>query len=294
VPLLITTSTFISLVKSIMDGIGKVIHEQVLIGIVSPLLIGLFFLFARSITTSNEVMSIYFISSVAGAFLCLGVAWLYLSKSWLSTSVPPEIPRRIDNLWLTSASLSNVFLINTDIIILQHYTESSMIGFYGIISSLVTVLTVAISAGNSIYAPAIVRQYQSLDYGAARATFASVQKHVLTWSIPFFVVLCLFPEKILFLLVGAEVPTDISTSLVILCAAQMINSATGPVATSLYMKGEIKYFAKSMIFCATVNLVGCLALVPYFGVLGASISTAVSIGLANIIQYIKAKTLEII
>lgn len=293
-PLLVLLTTFSILAKSALDGLGKVLTEQYVIGIVTPCITALLFATAAKIETPNRLFFTYSYSVFFGFLILLITAAIFAKPALSSGSFPVDMPKRSENWWLMSAGLSNVVLLNTDIIILNNYTNNEIVGIYGIVSSIVAVLAMAISAGNSIYAPIIVKKYQTGDYVAARKTFLAVQKHVLFWSTPLFIVACIFPNEIINLLTGVPTPIDISYCLIILSIAQMVNAATGPVATSLYMKGEIKFFSMTMILSAFLNLIGNIWLVPKVGVIGAATSTAVVIALANITQFLRAKQLKII
>jgi O-antigen/teichoic acid export membrane protein len=92
-------------------------------------------------------------------------------------------------------------------------------------------------------------------------------------------------------LAGKAPSIELSRCLVILAIAQLVNAATGPVATSLYMKGEVAFFAGSVIVSALFNIAGNLALVPDYGAVGAATSTATAI--ANLAQYLRARYLRI-
>ncbi|WP_435036997.1 hypothetical protein [Pseudomonas neuropathica] len=292
-PLLIFLRSLAALAKAVLDGLGKVVVEQYALGIVLPLLTILCFIFAGTLDSVDSLFVIYSLSALIGLAVLAGIATTAAGPG-LDASQAPPAEKRSHNWWLMSAGLSNVVLLNTDIIIMGHYVAEGVIAVYGIISVVVAVMTMAISAGNAIYAPVIVKHYQNNDYRAARIIFRSVQKRVLIWSLPFFLIVSLFPGEIIGALTGNATAPDLAGCLIILAVAQLVNAATGPVATSLYMKGEIAFFASSMMIAVVLNIAGNLWLVPEFGVLGAAVSTAVVIALANVAQYLRARQLHIV
>jgi O-antigen/teichoic acid export membrane protein len=291
-PTLIFLRTIGAFVKAVVDGLGKVIVEQYMTGIAFPFMTIACFIIAGKLQTVSGIFIVFCLSASIGILILGGMATRY-ARSGLTVASAPEGQKRSQNWWLMSAGLSNVVLLNTDIIILGHFVPQSTIAVYGIIGTVVAIMTMAITAGNALFAPIIVKQYQAGDDAHARETFVSVQKHVLLLSTPFFVVACLFPGPILGVLTGGTVHAELSHCLMILAVAQLINAGTGPVATSLYMKGEITFFAKSLISAALLNVAGNLWLVPKYGVIGAAVSTATAISLANVIQYVRAKQLKI-
>jgi O-antigen/teichoic acid export membrane protein len=175
-----------------------------------------------------------------------------------------------------------------------YYVTERTIAIYGIICGLVAAMAIAISAGNAIFAPVIIKHYQNYDYHTARKTFRFVQKCVLLLSLPLFFTLCLFSNEILSNFSNSIVEQDLISCLIILAVAQLINAATGPVATSLYMRGDIPFFAISMMACVVLNVAGNIWLVPRYGALGAAFSTATVITLVNVVQYTRARQLNIV
>ncbi len=82
--------------------------------------------------------------------------------------------------------------------------------------------------------------------------------------------------------------------LAILAAGQVVNSGTGPVVALAIVTGQQNVTARVFGWCAAINIVLCLALVPHFGLLGAAFAASVTLALMNIwLHQIVSRTLGI-
>ncbi|WP_158275419.1 lipopolysaccharide biosynthesis protein [Pseudomonas sp. HMWF034] len=291
--ILLFLRTLMLLTKAVLDGMGQVAAGQYCVGLVMPLITMACFIPLNPMSDIKNVLMLYSLSVALGfAALVFLFVFKYQPDRDDESSSDVEIKRE-GNWWLMSTRLSNVILLKADIIIMSYYIEDRSIAIYGLICQVVTILTISISAGNAIFGPAIVKQYNAGDLDSARNTFRSVQKYVLAWSCPLFMLLCLFPGFILSILTGESVDGPFSFCLVVLAISQMANAATGPVATALYMKGEVVFFSLSMIISVFLNVIGNLVLVPRYGIAGAAAATATVAILVNLVQYMKARSLKI-
>lgn len=293
-PLLLLLRSLTALMKGVLDGLGKVIAGQYSIGIFLPIITALCFTALGTSGDINNVLLTYSFSAFLGLMVLVSIFFFARKPKIDNEQHSPVEMKRTTNFWLMSTSLSNVALLNADVIIMGSYVDNQSIAIYGVICQTAAVVTIAISAGNAIFGPVIVRQYQSGDFSSARATFRLVQKYVLLWSLPLFLVLSVFPGFVLNLLVGEPVDSAFSICLTLLVAAQMVNAGTGPVATALYMKGEISFFAISMMSSVILNVIANLLLVPRYGVIGAAAATATTVILVNLVQFFRARMLKIV
>ncbi|WJV26256.1 MULTISPECIES: oligosaccharide flippase family protein [Pseudomonas] len=292
-PLLLLLRSLTALIKGVLDGLGKVIAEQYSIGIFLPLITIVCFALLGASGDINNVLLTYSFSAFLGLMVLVSILFFTRKPDIDNEQHSPTDMKRSTNFWLMSTSLSNVALLKADVIIMGNYVDDHSIAIYGMICQVVTVVTIAISAGNAIFGPVIVKHYQNDDFTSARRTFRLVQKYVLLWSLPLFLVLSVFPGLVLSLLVGEPVGGAFSVCLVLLAVAQMVNAGTGPVATALYMKGEIAFFAISMMSSVVLNVIANLLLVPRYGVIGAAAATATVVILVNLAQFFRARTLKI-
>jgi len=101
-------------------------------------------------------------------------------------------------------------------------------------------------------------------------------------GLPLVIVVIVFPSLILSIF-GAEFE-DGGLYLQIMIIGQFVNVLTGAVAFLLILTGNAVRMRNAMIFVAIVVLVLNLTIVREFGAMGASISTAIGVALANILN----------
>jgi len=76
--------------------------------------------------------------------------------------------------------------------------------------------------------------------------------------------------------------------LTILAIGQFINVATGSVGYLLMMSGHERLMRNNVACMAIVNIFISLLLIPWLGVIGAAISTAISLAAVNLIAVVIA------
>jgi len=91
----------------------------------------------------------------------------------------------------------------------------------------------------------------------------------------------LFPEWLMSFF-GEEFRTA-STALVILALGQFVNIATGSVSYLLSMTGFERKVRDNAFFSALIGVALGFALIPNYGLLGASIATAIAIASQNLL-----------
>lgn len=112
-------------------------------------------------------------------------------------------------------------------------------------------------------------------------------KYVFLLSLPPFLVLVIFPENVL-KLIEPEFASG-KYVLVFLALAQILNAFGGPVSLLLKMSGHQKAVMKVILFVLVFALIANIVLISYFGIIGAAIATASSIGIKNLWLLILSK-----
>jgi O-antigen/teichoic acid export membrane protein len=140
-----------------------------------------------------------------------------------------------------------------------------------------------------MFAPRIAAEHARGD----RATLETMLKRVTYWNvslaIPAFAVLLLVPHALLRLF-GPAYPAG-ATALVILAAGQLFNAATGPLGQVINMSGRPYLTLLNNAAVAALNVVGCLVLIPRYGMSGAACSTTASIVLVNLVKLLQVRVL---
>ncbi len=193
----------------------------------------------------------------------------YQTRLWIATSIPLLLFHGFD-----------VFLHNTDILVLSRYVDPSQVAVYFAalkIISLVSLVHFAVGA-------AIANRFSAHKARGERAKLQSAVRDAVKWTFwPSLAgaILLLVLGKPLLWLFGEEFTAGYPVMFV-LAAGLVIRAAMGPVEMILNMLGEQKLCAAVLFGSAGINLVLNFALIPAYGLMGAAFATAASMALGAI------------
>ena len=140
-----------------------------------------------------------------------------------------------------------------------------------------------------MFAPRIAAE----DARGDRRTLEMMLKRVTYWnvslSIPVFALLLLCPGRCS--RCSAPRYETGATALAILAAGQLFNAATGPLGQVINMSGRPYVTMLNNAAVAALNIVGCLILIPRYGITGAACSTTAAITLVNLIKLVQVRLL---
>jgi O-antigen/teichoic acid export membrane protein len=184
---------------------------------------------------------------------------------------------------LTSLLLQTILW--TDTVLVGRLRTAAEVAVYTIAQRLLSPgQTISTSTGQ-MFAPRIAAEHAR----GEREVLAKMLKRVTYWnvalSIPVFSVLLLLPGPLLHLF--GETYSRGATALAILAAGQLFNAATGPLGQVINMSGRpyVTLFDNAAV--AGLNVVGCLILIPRYGITGAACSTTASLTLVNAIKLVQ-------
>ena len=231
---------------------------------------------------------------VAVSWLTLLVALVQLARALPRAFVPSRAPARVQALLRFSLpqTLTVVLLqtmLWTDTVLLGRLRTAGEVGIYTIVQRLLSPAQTVSTATAQMFAPRIAAEHARGD----RETLEVMLKRVTYWNvslaIPAFAVLLLVPRPLLELF-GPAYPAG-ATALVILAAGQLFNAATGPLGQVINMSGRPYLTLLNNAAVAGLNIVGCLVLIPRYGMSGAACSTTASIVLVNLVKLVQVRVL---
>jgi O-antigen/teichoic acid export membrane protein len=237
-----------------------------------------------------------------------GLSWTFLAVSWLTLLVaiallaralpaafaPARAPARLGELLRFSLpqTLTVVLLqtlLWTDTLLLGRLRTAAEVGVYTIVQRLLSPAQTVSTATGQMFAPRIAAEHARGD----RETLETMLKRVTFWNvslaIPVFALLLLVPGPLLRLF-GSTYATG-ATALAILAAGQLFNAATGPLGQVINMSGRPYLTLVNNFAVATLNVIGCLILIPRHGITGAAASTTASIVLVNLVKLVQVRAL---
>ncbi len=175
----------------------------------------------------------------------------------------------------------------TDILLLGRLGAAGEVAVYRVAQNLLSPAQTISTSTGQMFAPRIAAE----DARGDHATLGLMLKRVTYWnialSLPVFLVLLLLPRPLLGLF-GPRYEAG-ATALVILAAGQLFNAATGPLGQVINMSGRPYVTMANNAAVAALNIVGCVILIPRYGITGAACSTTASITLVNLIKLVQVR-----
>jgi O-antigen/teichoic acid export membrane protein len=244
----------------------------------------------------------WLLPSLAGAL----VAWWALRRARRAhpprTSAPPgtgeppgtrrrshrrggERPRAAREFWAFSGprAISSVFDITAvwvGVILLSLLGTTQDAGIYTAITRVVTAGTLLQLAIRLAVAPQISRLLAGGNDAQAHHLHRLSTRWIVLFSWPLFVLLGLFPATSLVVFGGGF--THGAAALAVLCVACAVNVGVGNAQTVILMAGRSSWNLGVAAAAFVVQVVSGVALVPRYGVLGASVSWGLAIVVDNV------------
>lgn len=166
----------------------------------------------------------------------------------------------------------SALLNQVDTLIVGSLLETSQVGLFSIARRIATLLAFGLLAVNSVVAPSFSRLHRDGD----REALASLSRRA-SWlavgaTLPLAAFLAVAGRWILAWF-GPEFVAAYPL-LLIFCAGQVMNAASGPVALLLSLTGYARDTARVLGVALAVLVAGCFAVVPRYGVMGAAATSA--------------------
>lgn len=229
-------------------------------------------------------------ASVAAAIITLVMMGISVNNLFLRylRDVPPVSPGYqllVFSLPVMLFNLLNVSRNQVEVYLLAALKSSEATGIFSVAAGTSLLIIAFLEGLGLVFSPFIAdlkhrRQMQELK------TLISV---VTRWSfmvgLPASLTIVLFSRTILGLFGTAFL--EAAPALVILAFAQLINSATGPVGTVLTMTGRPGLNLIDSVLGLGLNILLAVLLIPQLGIIGAAISSGVTIILINVLRTIQ-------
>jgi O-antigen/teichoic acid export membrane protein len=190
---------------------------------------------------------------------------------------------------LVLISFMSVLLTRIDKIMLGIYMTSEVVGIYNIAVTVAGLITFLLVSSNMIFSSVISELYSLNKIKILGDLYSTITKWIIIFTLPVFITILFFPDTIMKFF--GQAYTIGSTALVILALGQMINVFVGANGTILSMCGHERLLLINNISMAIINVIFNVILIPKIGILGAAISTGMSIAIINIIKICEVKFL---
>lgn len=212
--------------------------------------------------------------------------WLLLRRR--PTPLRSQPPRYKTREWGACAwpmlFVSGVHMMNVqvDVVMLGAMGAAHDVGVYRVASRGAEFVLFVLMAANLTAAPVFSRLFYRNDRQQLQRAVTLTARMVMLFALPVALTLMIWGTQILRLMFG-EAYVGASTALAILAAGQLVNAGVGSVGTLLNMTGHERASAKGAAVAAVLNIVLNASLIPYWGINGAAVATALSIAVWNIL-----------
>ncbi len=194
----------------------------------------------------------------------------YNIKPWAASLLPLSL---FAGLKLLDSQVSILFL--------GFLATSEEVGLFRVAATGAALVAFGLNAVNMAMAPQIARLYNSGELEKLQRTITLSTRVVALVSFPVAIVLIVFGGPIIDIVFGQEYVS--AAALTILCLGQLVNASAGSVALVLNMTGNDKSTVIGAALALIVNLILCLILVPFLGLVGAAIGYSISLSVWNVL-----------
>ena len=187
---------------------------------------------------------------------------------------------------LVTALLAAVMLW-TDTLLLGYFKTPEIVGLYNAASPLARFIGDPMGLMLLIFTPVATGLYAQNKTFELRRSFIISTKWLVSLTLPFFLVLFLFPEAVLNLFFGAAY-VSAAPALRILSLGFIISNLFGPNQSIVLAAGESGFVMWTALGAAVVSVVLNFVLIPPLGIVGAATATIFAIIVARIIIGLRA------
>lgn len=186
------------------------------------------------------------------------------------------------------ASLLGIQTLGLGVLILGAYGTDRDVGLLGIALALQTPGTLFLGGVVNIWAPVVTDLYERGEVERLESLYRTITRWVVTFSLPIFAALIVFPDLFLDLLSGGR-GHGAAALVAVLAAGNIFYAGTGPTGFVLSMTGRPGInFANSAIAVGLYIGLG-VWIVPTHGALGMAVVDAIVTAIINTVRVIQAK-----
>ncbi|APG65856.1 hypothetical protein LPB136_10985 [Tenacibaculum todarodis] len=263
-------------------GNKNIIVSESLRNIVFPLVVIIGIIF--SVSSFQDYFNLILFSIFAATIITLIPSIYFALKSAKNTAEKSfDISK---NTLLKTATplmimgLSSFSLSEASLFFLKYYYDIKAVGDFTIIYKISITACLVFTIAFAIIGPKIAELFWSKKTYELRKLFVSSLKMIFFATLPVFIVVLFFPS---FFLSIFNLSADFTLELIIMLVGQFLYGITAIFGLFLMVTDKQKIYRNIYIVSAILNLILCFVLIPKYGVLGASITVAISYVFLNIL-----------
>ncbi len=227
-----------------------------------------------------------------GVSAVLTAAFVRRSGPFLFRGTAEGVPRR-GFLGYSAQMLAETgtafVMLQSGRLVLGYYLPSAEVGIFNVVVLLASLATLFTFSWNAIFSPIIADVYHRGGIELMKSLLNTITRWVVLLTLPVFAWLLVSGEGVLSIF-GEEFVVGYG-ALVVLAAAQVVDSTAGQVSSCLAMTKFQRYNVYNILVMAVVSAALNVALVPRMGLLGAAIATGGAIVLVNVARLSEGRAL---
>ncbi|MEO0268336.1 MAG: flippase [candidate division WOR-3 bacterium] len=164
----------------------------------------------------------------------------------------------------------------TDMVLLGFFRKAEEIGIYNGIARTAEMANLFLLSINEVFSPLVSQLSYKKDLKSLKNIYEIIIRWTLYFSIPLYIFFLFSGKEFLYIIFGKEFISGF-IPMIILLTGLMIQNLIGEVAMTLTMSGYQKEWAFINFLGLFINVILGLLFIPKFGILGASLSTSLSL-----------------
>jgi O-antigen/teichoic acid export membrane protein len=176
-------------------------------------------------------------------------------------------------------SLLGFVTSQADRVVIGFYLGAREVGIYAMAAAFVTFVTIIVRSVNQIFAPIVSDLHARRQFELLGRIFQTTTKWIVGFTVPLAAVMIAFAPSLMRIF-GRDFEAGWPV-LVIGTIGGLVSCAVGSSGTLLFMSGQQNTLIKINAAAAVIMLVLSLALTPRWGMAGAAVSSAVTVGVTN-------------
>ncbi|WP_052319171.1 flippase [Vibrio sinaloensis] len=197
---------------------------------------------------------------------------IFNTKKWYSALLP-----------FTIMSLLGTLNVEVSSILLGTLGTKQDVGFFKVALQGVTLVTLGLTAINTISGPNIARLFKSGNIVETQHLLTRSVKLACMVSMPVVIFFYFWGEWVITLLFGYEYAPS-SKILIVLCLGQTVNAIMGSSGLVLNMTGNESKSLRALFATLLINTFSLAILVPIYGSTGAAVSVSISMIFWNLLM----------
>jgi O-antigen/teichoic acid export membrane protein len=170
----------------------------------------------------------------------------------------------------------------------------SDVGFYNVAVPIASLLVLPLDLFRQLFFPLVTKEYSKGNFETVRQLSQQVGKWIFMMSMPFFVLLMIFPGAFIRILFGTEFLVA-ENALRFLSVGALFTALFGVSEDLISMKGKSKLVLIDVSVTAVINIILNYIFVPLYGISGAGFATMISMIVLNLLFLFQSyKNLSII